>query len=75
MAIFLAIFKALMAGLRVFQQERELYNKPEMVKAKTADAIQEAKDRLSKAESVLADPTASQKDHEEALRQVRLAHS
>lgn len=75
MATLFAIAKALFAAWGIFQKERELYNKPEMVKAKTADAIQEAKDRLSKAESVLADPTASQKDHEEALRQVRLAHS
>jgi hypothetical protein len=75
MGLVLAIVKALTAALSVFRQEREVYNKPELVKAKAADAIQEAKDRLSKAEAVLADPNATPAEHAEALRQVRLAHS
>jgi len=70
-----AIIKAILAALSVFKQEREIYNKPEMVKAATATAIQTAKDRLSTAEATLSDPNATAAEHAESLRQVRLAHS
>lgn len=75
MATILAILKALAAGWNVWKQERELHNRPEMVKAKTAAAIQTAKDRLSTAEAILANPNATPDQHAEALRQIRLAHS
>lgn len=70
-----AIIKAILAAISVFRQEREIYNKPEMVKAATATAIQDGKDKLSAAEAVLADPNSTPEQHAEALRSVRLAHS
>jgi hypothetical protein len=70
-----AIFKALWAAISVFRQERQIYNRPDVVQAKKAEAIQEVKDRLSTAESILSDPNATPEQHAEALRQIRLAQS
>ena len=70
-----AIFKALWAALSVYQQERAIYNKPEMVKNKLDIAKQQAKDAVRNAEAVLADPKATPAQHTEALRQLRLAGS
>lgn len=70
-----AIFKAIWAALSVFKQEREIRNKPELVKNKLDIAKQAAQDAINKADAVLADPNATPEQHAEALRQIRLAHS
>lgn len=75
MGIALSILKALTAAWNVWKQEREIFNRPDMVKQKAAENIQLAQDRLSIAEATLADPRSTRAQHAEALRQVRLAHS
>lgn len=75
MGIAIAILKALSAAWSVWTQERAIANRPEIVKSVAAQNIQTVKDRLSAAEAVLADPSASAEDHLNALREVRLAHS
>ncbi len=70
-----SIFKALLAALAVFKQERALYNDPAMVKNKLDIAKQEARDALRNAEATLANPNSTPAQHAEALRQIRLAGS
>jgi len=75
MGFILAIIRAITAGANVFSKEREIANRPDMVKTATGNEIQKVKDALTQAEQVLADPQATPAQHAEALRQIRLAHS
>lgn len=74
-SLILAFVKAITGGMSIFQSERALYNQPELVKAKLAQAKQDAQDAINEAESKLADPNASISEHRDALRQIRLAGS
>lgn len=70
-----AIIAAVAAALKAWNQERAIYNSPEMVKNKLDIAKQQARDALTNAEAVLADPTSTPQQHAEALRKLRLAGS
>jgi hypothetical protein len=70
-----AILAAISAALNAWRQEREIYNKPEMVKNALELRAQEAQDKLNAANAVLANPNATPEQHAEALRTIRLAHS
>jgi hypothetical protein len=69
------ILKAIAAAFAVWQQERQIYNAPAMVKNKLDIAKQQAIDAVLNAEAVLADSNATPAQHADALRQLRLAAS
>lgn len=75
MGFILTVLKAFTAAWNVWKQEREVHNRPDIVKERTAQNIQLVKERLVMAEAILVDPEASPEKHLAALREIRLAHS
>ena len=75
MATLLAILKAVSAAWTVWKSEREIYNRPDMVRGRVQEQQQQLRDRLNKWDAILSDPNATPQDHAEALRQLRLSDS
>lgn len=70
-----SILGILWQGLAYLNRLHDSYNSPDMVKAKLAQAKQDALDSWNNAERVLADPTATAQAHREALDRIRMAGS
>lgn len=75
MNLILAILKAITTAFDVFKQERSIYNNPDVAKAKLQQQIQDDKDRIAKANAVLANPNSTLEQHAAALRELRLGMS
>jgi hypothetical protein len=69
------ICAALAAAFNVYQQERAIYNRPDIVAGKLAAARQQSRDRLTNADAVAEDPSSTPAQKVDAMRQIRLAHS
>jgi hypothetical protein len=61
--------------MTAWNQARTLYNAPDMIKGKVAQAHQDYADGLNKANAVFVNPASTPADHQKALNLLRLADS